>query len=133
MHCLFWRESRGVVVLAVLLLFASYNKTAVAQSSTFVFKQWAGVQPVSGWSFVSGEFTGEALDDLVGYFPDENDGAGELWLGTNTGSGFDFGLAPRQVVTPVSGWIFTAGKFVGHRTHDVMGYFMGNEEGAGEL
>ena len=80
------------------------------------FSQWGTVHPASGWSFVSGDFTGDGQLDVMGY----DSGNGSLWVGTNMGSSFSF--TQWGTVAPASGWSFVAGDFTGDGRVDVMGY-----------
>jgi hypothetical protein len=38
------------------------------------------VSPAAGWSFVAGNFTPAARDDIAGYHPSN----GSIWVGRNT-------------------------------------------------
>ena len=84
------------------------------------FSQWGTVYPASGWSFVSGDFTGDGRTDVMGYDP----GNGSLWMGTNMGTSFSF--SQWGTVAPASGWSFVAGDFTGDGHIDVMGYDPGD-------
>lgn len=101
--------------MALVVVFGVAQRSAAA-SDVFEFEVWGAVSPPAGWSFVAGDFDG-GPDDVLGYSPTN----GTLWLGHNTGSGFDFGAAPWAAVSPPDGWVFVAGNFDSGRT-DVVGY-----------
>lgn len=91
---------------------------------SFAFSRWHTVSPLSDWSFVAGDFTGDSLADIVGYYADMIEGRGFLRVGTNTGSGFTFSLWAE--VRPSSGWSFVAGDFAGDLRADIVGYHPSN-------
>jgi len=77
---------------------------------------WATVSPAGDWQFAGGEFTGDALSDVVGYHPSN----GSVWIGTNTGGSFSF--FQRATLSPASGWLIHAGQFGGDARTDVAVY-----------
>ena len=86
----------------------------------FNFAQWATVDPVSGWQFTAGDFTGDARTDVMGYHPSN----GTLWVGENAGTAFTF--QKWATVSPVADWQFVAGFFEGGPKADVCGYHPSN-------
>jgi hypothetical protein len=97
--------------------------------STFVFSVWGQVSPAAGWTFVPGDFTGDGRIDVLGYFVSPgtlNDGS--LWIGTNTGSGFNFGSSYWNKLSPTSGWTLAAGKMSGNDAKaDLLAYYYSNQ------
>ncbi len=87
---------------------------------SFVFNQWATVDPLDLWRFAAGSFTGQSGSDLFGYAPSN----GTLWVGVNTGAGLAF--EQWTTVDPADGWEFTVGDFTGNGRADVMGYHPSN-------
>jgi hypothetical protein len=82
--------------------------------------QWGSVTPATGWSFVSGDFNGDGLLDLMGY----QQSTGQFRLCRNTGSTFNctetWGTIPGGVNT---GWKFAAGRFhFGSSRKDIFGF-----------
>jgi hypothetical protein len=77
-------------------------------SREFRFTDCGHLVPAAGWQLAAGFFTGQDKADLFGYRPDN----GTLWVGRNTGDGFDF--QPCGNVTPPGGWQFVAGDFTGN-------------------
>ena len=89
-------------------------------SRSFVFSQWATVDPPDRWQFAAGCFTGQTRNDLFGYASTN----GTLWVGENTGSDFAFQQWAR--VDPADGWQFTVGDFTGSGRADIVGYHPSN-------
>jgi hypothetical protein len=107
--------------LSVLISTQTLASRAYADTGDPIqFTQWGTVYPASGWSFVSGDFTGDGRTDVMGYDP----GNGSLWIGTNMGTSFSF--SQWATVAPASGWSFVAGDFTGDGHIDVMGYDPGD-------
>ena len=52
----------------------------------FEWKQKGSVLPAAGWSFVTGNFTGNAIADVAAYHPSD----GSLWVASTTGGDFLF-------------------------------------------
>jgi hypothetical protein len=52
----------------------------------FEWKQKGSVLPAAGWSFVTGNFTGNAIADVAAYHPSD----GSVWVGSTTGGDFVF-------------------------------------------
>jgi len=79
----------------------------------FEWKQKGSVLPAAGWSFVTGNFTGNAIADVAAYHPSD----GSLWVGSTTGG--DFVFTQWATVDPKTGWTFVSGKFVGGAYDDL--------------
>jgi hypothetical protein len=77
---------------------------------------WFVVTPSTDWRFASGEFTSDALDDLVGYHPSN----GTVWVLRNTGTGFASELRG-SLAAGLPGSIH-AGDFDGNGSTDVAYY-----------
>ena len=88
--------------------------------SGFDLEQWATVDPVAGWQFTVGDFTGNGRAEIMGYHPNN----GTLWVGENSGTSFDF--SEWAVVDPPDGWHFDAGYFLGHAKSDLFAYHPSN-------
>ena len=72
---------RSLTMIAVLATVLATALTTPAHAAPrFSFKQYATVSPAAGWSFVAGQFAGNAKADVVGYHPSN----GSLWVGRNT-------------------------------------------------
>ena len=132
------RDRRQYVLPACFLLFSVLlvaQSANAASTDVFQFTQWASVAPASGWTFVAGNFTGTGRSDILGYQPSN----GTVWVGRNTGSGFDWGPGPWTSVTPAAGWTFISGNFTGGALDDILGYnssasgtvWVGRNTGAG--
>lgn len=83
---------------------------------TFTATDWGLVSPSPGWQFSAGVFTDSATADLFGYHPIN----GTLWVGENTGNGFDF--RHWGSVSPTQGWWFGVGDFADGSKADIVGY-----------
>src|SRR3989337_704020 len=115
------------VVLIILMVFPSIPGVALAQEE-FVFSQWARVTPISGWTFLVGNFAGDSKPDLVGYHPSN----GTLWTFTNTGSNFSVnkwygeGVGNDKNIDPPDRWKFLVGNFAGDSKTALVGYLAVN-------
>lgn len=97
----------------------------VLSQDAFDLSRWASVTPASGWTFLSGSFSGGGSADLLGYLPGDPDDAamGSLWVARNTGSAFD--VTRWATVTPAAGWVWLTGRFASDGV-DVVGYHASN-------
>jgi hypothetical protein len=82
--------------------------------------QWGSIAPAAGWSFVTGDFDGDGLLDLMGYQKNN----GQFRLCRNTGGAFSctaaWGTIPGSVTT---GWTLAAGRFhVGSSRKDIFAF-----------
>ncbi|MBM4200380.1 MAG: VCBS repeat-containing protein, partial [Gammaproteobacteria bacterium] len=84
--------------------------------SHFIHSNWATLTPASGWTFVTGDFTGDAKMDALAY----QASSGVLSIGRNTGTTFAFTEA--ATLAPAGGWQLLAGSFAGDGKRDVFGY-----------
>ena len=82
----------------------------------FEWKQKGSVLPAAGWSFVTGNFTGNAIADVAAYHPSD----GSLWVGSTTGG--DFLFTQWATVDPKTGWTILSGNFVGDAYDDLVAY-----------
>src|SRR5439155_1737125 len=83
----------------------------------FEWKEKGSVSPAAGWSFVTGNFTGNALADVAAYHPSD----GSLWVGSTTGG--DFLFTQWATVDPASGWTFQVGDFTRNGRLDIVGHY----------
>ena len=82
---------------------------------SFVFNQWALVDPPDIWQFAAGSFTGQSRSELFGY-------ARAMAPCGSARTPEPVAFQPWATVDPVDGWQFTAGDFTGNGRADVMGY-----------
>lgn len=101
---------------AFILLNAS--STAVYTQDRYVFQEWARISNTGSWILYTGEFNDDEKLDIAGYHPE----SGEIWVGTNTGSKFDFGKKEWAKLSPGKNWTFLTGHFAGDSTLDFIGY-----------
>jgi hypothetical protein len=106
------------VVLAWFLV--SLAADPISAEGRFALSTWRTLSPTTGWTLVSGDFTGDGLSDLVGYY----EGNGSIWMIVNTGTAFT--AAQWTVVAPGSDWQFQAGEFTGDGVLDLVGYHPSN-------
>jgi len=94
----------------------AHNTGSTFQVST---SAWYVVTPTTDWRFTTGEFTGDALDDVVGYHPSN----GTVWVLRNTGTNFSAELRG-SLAAALTGSIH-AGDFDGDGSTDVAFYDAG--------
>ncbi len=105
-------DRRALRVLVVLAAIA-FAPGALAQ--TWSYQHWGTLDPSSTWLIASGDFTGNGLDDVVGYDPT----GPTIQVGTNDGSSLSFSTWGSGVPAGVA---ILAGDFAGDSLDDVVIY-----------